>query len=144
MKLSTRTRYGIRAILELAGNYQKGPLQLKIVAKRQDIPVKYLEQIMTILRCGELVRSIRGPRGGYMLAKAPNQIRLSDVFDCLEGSVTTVECIEDENYCPRNADCIAKQLWTQVQNAIRNVLYSVTLQDLLDQAKDKGGLNYQI
>ena len=76
MKLSTRTRYGIRAILELAGNYQKDPLQLKIIAERQDISVKYLEQIMTILRSGELVRSIRGPKGGYMLAKAPNQIKL--------------------------------------------------------------------
>jgi len=144
MKLSTRTRYGIRAILELADKYQKGPLQLKIIANRQDISVKYLEQIMTVLRSGDLIRSIRGPRGGYILAKPPNQIKLSDVFDCLEGSVTTVECIEDENYCPRNADCIAKRLWTQVHMAIRNVLHSVTLQDLIDQAKDKGGLDYQI
>ena len=144
MKLSTRTRYGIRAILELAENYKKGPLQLKNIAKRQDISVKYLEQIMTILRSGELIRSIRGPRGGYTLAKAPNQIKLSDVFDCLEGTVTTVECVEDENYCARIADCMARQLWTQVHEAIRNILQSVTLQDLVERAKDKAALDYQI
>ncbi len=144
MKLSTRTRYGIRAILELADNYQKGPLQLKTIAKRQNISVKYLEQIMTILRSGDLIRSVRGPRGGYMLAKVPNQIKLSDVFDCLEGPVTTVECVEDENYCARVADCMARHLWMQVNQAIRNVLQSVTLQDLVDRAKDKGSLAYQI
>ncbi len=144
MKLSTRTRYGIRAILELADNYQKGPLQLKTIAKRQNISVKYLEQIMAVLRAGDLIRSVRGPKGGYTLAKHPNQIKLSDVFDCLEGSVTTVECVEDENYCARSIDCLARQLWTQVNNAIRNVLQSVTLQDLVNRAKDKGGLDYQI
>lgn len=144
MKLSTRTRYGIRAILELADNYNKGPLQLKNIAKCQDISMKYLEQIMTILKSGELIRSIRGPRGGYILAKAPNLIKLSDVFNCLEGPVTTVECVEDENYCARSIDCMARQLWIQVHKAIRNVLQSVTLKDLVDQAKEKHGLNYQI
>jgi Rrf2 family protein len=99
---------------------------------------------MTILRSGELIRSIRGPKGGYTLAKHPNQIKLSDVFDCLEGSVTTVECVEDESYCARAIDCLARQLWQQVNNAIRNVLQSVTLQDLVNRAKDKGGLDYQI
>ena len=144
MKLSTRTRYGIRAILELSDNYQKGPLQLKTIAKRQDISVKYLEQIMAVLRAGDLIRSVRGPKGGYTLAKHPNQIKLSDVFDCLEGSVTTVECVDDENYCARSIDCLARQLWTQVNNAIRDVLQSVTLQDLVNKAKNKSGLDYQI
>lgn len=144
MKISTRTRYGIRAVLELAENYEKGLLQLKIIAKRQDISMKYLEQIMAILRTGGFIRSIRGPRGGYMLAKTPNQIKLSDVFNCLEGPVTTVECVEDEDSCARAADCMARQLWIQVQEAIRNVLQSITLQDLIDKAKDKNGFNYQI
>jgi len=144
MKISTRTRYGIRAVLELAENYQKGPLQLRIIAQRQDISMKYLEQIMTVLRTGDFIRSIRGPRGGYMLAKAPNQIKLSDVFDCLEGPATTVECVEDENYCARSFDCIARQLWKQVQQAVRSVLQSVTLQDLVDRANDERGLDYQI
>ena len=144
MKLSTRTRYGIRAILELAENHGQGPLQIKIIAQNQDISVKYLEQLMAILKSAGLVRSIRGPKGGYLLAKAPNQIKLSDVFDCLEGPVTTVECVEDKDYCARAADCVARQVWAQVQQAIKNVLQSITLQDLVDRAKDKKLSNYQI
>ena len=144
MKLSTRTRYGIRAILELAENYEKGPLQLRIIAKRQDISIKYLEQIMAMLRSGGFVRSLRGPRGGYTLARARNQITLNDVFNCLEGHVTTVECVEDEDYCARAVDCMARQLWAQVQEAIKNVLQSITLQDLVDRAKDKSTPDYQI
>ncbi|MFB0525276.1 MAG: Rrf2 family transcriptional regulator [Phycisphaerae bacterium] len=144
MKLSTRTRYGIRAILELAESYRQGPLQLKIIAQHQDISAKYLEQIIAMLKSRGFVKSIRGAKGGYILAKAPNQIKLSDVFDCLEGRVTTVECIEDEDYCARVADCVARQLWVRVQEAIDSVLQSITLQDLLDRAKDKRALDYQI
>ena len=144
MKLSTRTRYGIRAVLDLAESYGQGPLQLKVIAKHQNISVKYLEQIIATLKSGNFIRSIRGPRGGYILAKAPNQIKLSEVFDCLEGPVTIVECVEDEDYCARAIDCVAKQLWTQVHKAVRNVLDSVTLKDLVDRAKDGRGLHYQI
>jgi Rrf2 family protein len=144
MKLSTRTRYGIRAILELAKNHGEGSLQIKTIAHRQDISVKYLEQLMAILKSAGFVRSIRGPKGGYILAKSPNQIKLSDVFNCLEGPVTTAECVESESYCARAADCAARAVWVQVQQAIRNVLESITLQDLVNKAKDKGTLDYQI
>ena len=144
MKLSTRTRYGIRAILELAKNHGKGPLQIKTIAHRQDISIKYLEQLMAILKSAGFVRSIRGSKGGYILAKPPNQIKLNDVFNCLEGPVTTVECVEDENYCARTADCVARGVWAQVQEAIETVLGSITLQDLVNGAKDKKSLNYQI
>ncbi|MHC4573897.1 MAG: RrF2 family transcriptional regulator [Planctomycetota bacterium] len=144
MKLSTRTRYGIRALLEVALNHDKGPLQTKIIAQRQTISVKYLEQLMTILKSGGFVRSIRGAKGGYLLAKPPNQIKLSDVFNALQGPVVTVECLENESYCARVADCVARQLWAQVQQAIDTVLQSITLQDLIDKTKDKKGLNYQI
>jgi len=144
MKLSTRTRYGIRAILELAENHGKGLLQLKIIAGHQDISVKYLEQLMAILKSAGFVRSVRGSKGGYILAKPPNQIKLNDVFNCLEGPVTTVECVDSENYCARAADCVARGLWAQVQQAIETVLRSVTLQDLLDRTKGKKTLDYQI
>lgn len=144
MKLSTRTRYGIRAILELALNNGRGPVKTKFIAEHQDISFKYLEQLMTILRSAGLVRSIRGSKGGYVLAKAPNQVKLSDVFDCLEGPVTTVECVEDKNYCQRVSDCVVRQVWAEVQSAINNVLQSITLQDLVDRAKDKTNLNYHI
>ena len=144
MKLSTRTRYGLRAIIELAEHNGPAPLQTKVIAASQDISVKYLEQLMTILRSAGFVRSIRGSKGGYMLAKSPNQIKLSEVFDCLEGHVTTVECVEDRSFCERTEDCVAMQVWAQVQQAINNVLQSITLQDLVDRAKNKKLSNYQI
>lgn len=144
MKLSTRTRYGLRAIIELAEHSGAAPLQTKVIAGSQDISVKYLEQLMAILRSAGFVRSIRGSKGGYMLAKSPNQIKISDVFDCLEGHVTTVECVEDKSFCERAEDCVARQVWAQVQQAIKNVLQSITLQDLVDRAKNKKLSNYQI
>ncbi len=144
MKLSTRTRYGLRAIIQLAVNSGTAPLQTKAIAGSQDISVKYLEQLMTMLRSAGFVRSIRGAKGGYLLAKSANQIKISDVFDCLEGHVTTVECVEDKDFCERAADCVARQVWAQVQQAITNVLQSITLQDLVERAKDKKLSNYQI
>jgi Rrf2 family protein len=144
MKLSTRARYGIRAILELAGNYGRGPLQIKTIAQRQDISIKYLEQLMAILKSAGFVKSIRGPKGGYTLAKAPNQIKLSDVFNSLEGPVVTVECLGNESYCARTADCVIRQVWAEMEQAITNVLQAISLQDLVDRAKDKDTLHYQI
>ena len=144
MKLSTRSRYGTRAILELAQNYGEGPLQIKIIARHQDISVKYLEQLMSTLKSGGLVRSIRGSKGGYMLAKAPIQIKLSDVFNCLEGPLNTVECLENESICARTADCVARGVWAQVQEVIINVLESITLQDLVNRAKKDRMPDYQI
>jgi Rrf2 family protein len=144
MKLSTRTRYGIRAILELAVHYNEGPIQIKVIALRQTISIKYLEQLMAILKSAGFLKSVRGAKGGYILAKKPNQIRLSDVFIALEGPVSTVECVQDESYCVKVADCMARQVWLQVQQAIMNVLQAITLQDLLDKAKDGKNLNYQI
>ena len=144
MKLSTRTRYAVRAIIELAQNGNNKPLQLKIIAQRQDISVKYLEQLMAILRSSGFVRSIRGSKGGYVLAKAPNQIKLNEVLHRLEGTVTTVECVENEDYCSRSADCASRYLWVQVEQAIEKVLEAITLQDLVDKANDEKKLDYQI
>jgi Rrf2 family cysteine metabolism transcriptional repressor len=144
MKLSTRTRYGIRAVLELAENYGKGPIQLKIIARDQGISVKYLEQLMATLKSAGIVSSIRGSKGGYVLAKSPNQIRLSDCFNSLEGPVITVECVENDSYCPRTNDCIAREVWAEVQKAVMSVLKSMTLQSLLDKSKDDKNLHYQI
>ncbi|MCJ7692580.1 MAG: Rrf2 family transcriptional regulator, partial [Sedimentisphaerales bacterium] len=122
MKLSTRARYGIRASLELACNYGKGPLQIKIIAQKQEISIKYLEQLMAILKSAGFVRSIRGAKGGYVLAKPPNQVKLSDIFNALEGPIVTVECLESDEYCARAADCVARELWSKVQQAVIGVL----------------------
>jgi Rrf2 family cysteine metabolism transcriptional repressor len=144
MKLSTRTRYAVRAIIELAQHDSNKPLQLKIIAERQDISVKYLEQLMAVLRSAGFVRSVRGSKGGYVLAQAPNQIRMNDVLHRLEGSVSTVDCVENENACARSADCAARYLWLQVEHAIDNILGSITLQDLVDKANEEKQLDYQI
>ncbi|MBM4024891.1 MAG: Rrf2 family transcriptional regulator [Planctomycetes bacterium] len=135
MKLSTRTRYGMRAIIELAQHEGKRPLQLKAIADRQDISVKYLEQLMSLLRASGFVRSVRGSKGGYVLARPAGDVRLSEIFRCLEGPVTTTECTEDEDCCKRSADCVARDLWMEVEAAIQQVLSSLTLADMVNKAK---------
>ncbi len=145
MKLSTRTRYGLRAILDLAVYQGKGPIQLKVIAKHQQISIKYLEQLIAILRSAGLVRSIRGSKGGYVLARPAQEIKVSDVFFALEGpSAIVVECLENKDYCARVLDCIAREVWVKVQDAIIEVLKSMTLQDLINKAGNKKEFNYQI
>ena len=119
-------------------------MQIKTIAHQQDISVKYLEQLMTILKSAGFIRSVRGAKGGYILAKPANQIKLNEVFNTLEGPVTTVECVANENYCAKAADCVTRQVWAEVQQAIEKVLQSMTLQDLVDRTKDKKTLSYQI
>lgn len=145
MKLSSRSRYGLRAILDLALEYGGGPLQIKVIAERENISNKYLEQLMTILKTAGLVRSLRGPKGGYLLVKPPNEVRLSEVFTVLEGPLITVECLQHPQFCPRCAECITRQVWAKIQDAMLGVLESITLQDLVDKAKgiDKSD-SYQI
>ena len=143
MKLSTRTRYGMRATIELAQHDGPRPLQLKLIAERQDISVKYLEQLMSMLRSAGFVRSVRGSKGGYVLAKPAEQIKLSDLFHSLEGTVTTAECTEDEDYCGRSADCAAREVWVKVEAAINEVLSKITLADLVKSAKKRAS-DYQI
>lgn len=145
MKLSSRTRYGMRAMLELALEFGNKPLQIKMIADREDISNKYLEQLIAMLKSSGLVRSIRGPRGGYMLAKPPSEILLKDIFTTLEGPITTVECLEHAEFCPRCTDCATRQIWGEIQGAITAVLESRTLQDLVDQSvQAKDAKNYQI
>ena len=144
MKLSTRTRYGLRAILELAQNYHASPVQIKTIAAHQDISVKYLEQLMAIMKSTGLIRSIRGSKGGYLLARAPNKIKLSDCLKALEGpSVIDLQCLENQSSCARASDCVTRKIWAQIQQAINNVAESITLQDLVNMTSDKK-LNYQI
>ena len=144
MKLSSRSRYGFRAILELAVEYGNGPLQIKTIAKREDISNKYLEQLIAMLKASGLVRSIRGPKGGYELTRPPGDVKLSDVFTTLEGPVVAVECLEHPEFYPRCTECVTRDVWAQMQSAIMGVLESMTLQDLVDKTKQGQADNYQI
>lgn len=121
----------MRAILELALEYGKAPLQIKTIADREDISNKYLEQLIAMLKASGLVRSIRGPRGGYVLAKPPSEVLMKDVFLTLEGPMVPAECLEHREYTERCTDCATRQIWQQLQNAILGVLESVTLADLV-------------
>ena len=144
MKLSTKTRYATRAMLELADNFGNGPLQTRIIAKHQEISIKYLEQLMAALKSAGLIKSQRGAKGGYVLSKPPEKIKLSEIFDIFEGPVVTVECVSNEKYCDRAGDCVARQVWCEIQKAIKGILESITLQDALDKAKQGKPDNYQI
>ena len=105
MRVSTRVTYGIRAMIELAMSFEQGPVNLRTIAEKQGVSVKYLEQLFGRLRNSGLVLSKRGSKGGYKLAKRPEEIKLSEIFLCLEGPVVTVECVGDVLSCQRAGDC---------------------------------------
>lgn len=140
MKLSTRARYGTKALLELALHWGKEPVLLKDVALRQAIPLPYLEQLINPLVHAGIVKSTRGIGGGVSLLKPPKEIVLSEVFQLLEGSITLISCIDDPETCPHSDICVTHDIWDEVKEAISKVLESVTLQDLVErQAKKMEG-----
>jgi Rrf2 family cysteine metabolism transcriptional repressor len=138
MKLSTRTRYGTRALLELALHEGKKPVFLKDIAKGQQISLSYLEHLVTPLIAGGIIRSIKGPKGGITLARKPGDIKLSEVTRLLEGSLAPVECIEHPDVCERADLCVTREIWEEMKAAMDGVLESVTLQDLAERQKKKG------
>jgi len=99
MRLSTKSRYGTRAMLDIAINYEKGPVSVKSLAKRQDISVKYMKQLIPLLKLAGLIRSVRGAGGGYTLSKHADQIKLRDIIDALEGSIFPVDCVDNPEMC---------------------------------------------
>ena len=141
MRLSTKGRYGARAMLDLALNFGKEPILLRDIATRQEVSEKYLEHSMSSLRNAGLVRSIRGARGGYILAKPPSEIRLSEIMEVLEGSMAPVECVNDPEVCHRADLCVTRDIWEKMKEAIDNILESTTLEDLAERYKDKESSN---
>jgi Rrf2 family protein len=137
MKLSTRGRYGTRALLELALHQEAGPISLKDIAQRQEIPLGYLEHLITPLIAGGIVRSTRGPRGGVSLAKPPEKIRLSEVIHLLEGSIAPAECVNSPGICSRSKLCVTRDIWGELKQAMDGVLESTTLQDLVERHRRK-------
>ena len=133
MKLSTRARYGTRALLDLASHSENGPTLLKDIARRQQISRQYLEHLIISLIAGGIVRSTRGPKGGVWLTKSPREIRLSEIVQLLEGSVAPVDCVNDPEICARSTTCATRDIWAKLKNAMNEVLESTTLQDLVDR-----------
>jgi Rrf2 family cysteine metabolism transcriptional repressor len=135
-KLSTKCRYGTRAIVEIAKSYGKVPVKRKEIAESQGISESYLENILISLKNSGMIDTIRGAQGGYMLNKPPSAIALFDVVQALEGSLAPVECLEKQSACDRVARCTTRNLWKDLMDAQKKVLQSVTLQNLIDNEKN--------
>jgi Rrf2 family cysteine metabolism transcriptional repressor len=137
LKLSTRTRYGTRALLDLARHQGDNLVQLKDIARRQNISLHYLEHIIAPLVGAGIVRSTRGARGGLQLTRRPGEIKLSEVVQLLEGAITPVDCVIDPESCTRSEYCVTREVWGDMKKAIDNTLKAITLQDLVEREKGK-------
>ena len=132
MRISTKGRYAVRLMLDLASNDSGEPIRLKDVARRQSISEKYLEQIISVLNKAGFVRSVRGPQGGYSLAKEPAQYTVGQILRLTEGSLSPVECTEENGApCAREDSCATHILWQKLDDAINQVVDNITLEDLL-------------
>lgn len=137
MKISTRTRYGIRLMLDLAHRYGDGPIYLRDIATREDISEKYLSQIIIPLRNGGLVHSTRGAHGGYRLARPPAEITLWEIMEPLEGGSSLVDCVKHASACNRSPTCATRDIWAMLSGKISEVLDSLTLGDLIRLSREK-------
>lgn len=137
MKLSTRGRYGTRMMLDLAQHQGEGPVQIGEIAKRQDISVKYLEQLIIPLKKANYINSIRGPRGGHMLAIPPEKITVGEIVNILEGGIDLTDCLGNPEICPRAEHCVTRDIWAETTKAIYDKLNSITLAKMIEMAKSK-------
>jgi Rrf2 family transcriptional regulator, iron-sulfur cluster assembly transcription factor len=131
MKLSTKSRYGTRLMLDMARHYQNGPIHLAMVAQRQGISVKYLEQIIIPLKKANYIHSVRGPKGGHTLARPPEEITVGEIVALLEEGVSLVECSYNPKVCSRSSNCQTRSIWQEAAQAMFDKLNSITLADLL-------------
>src|SRR5690625_4295358 len=135
LKISTKGRYGLTVMIELARKYGEGPISLKSIAEDKDLSAHYLEQLAAPLRNAGLIRSIRGAYGGYILAKEPEEITAGDIIRVLEGPITPVEGIEDE-------EAAQQELWMRIRDVVKEVLDTTTLQDLILHANKEKQKEY--
>lgn len=136
MMISTKGRYALRLMMDIGMHDEEQPVRIKEIAARQDISVKYLEQIISILNKAGYVKSVRGPQGGYKLVKEPSQYTAGMILRLTEGSLAPVACLEYEgNDCPRQKECATLILWEKLNQAINSVVDEVTLKDLIEWHK---------
>ena len=139
MKMSTRGRYGLRVMIELAANHGKGPVLVETIAKNQGISGKYIHALVPGLRAAGFVRTVRGPSGGYELARQPSKVSALEVVAALEGNLAPVDCVTDTGRCARVPRCAARDVWCEVAAAIDLVLSSYTLDRLAALERKKLG-----
>ena len=139
MKLSTRTRYGMRAMIEIAKNFGKGPTKRRDITKTQGISHSYLENILIALKTKGLVSTVRGAEGGFVLEKPPSQVTLLEIVTALEGSIAPVDCLDQPGLCERTPRCAGRFAWKKLYDAQTEVLSSMTLESLIDVERDSAG-----
>lgn len=137
MRLSAKLEYVTRALLDLALHRGEERVLLREIARRQQIPLRYLEHLMRPLLSGKIVRSTRGTRGGVSLARPPEEIKLSEVMQLIEGQTALVECISNPGVCGRSRSCATRDMWSELEATINGVLSSITLHDLMERQKQK-------
>ena len=131
IRITTRGEYSTRLMMELALNYGKDATLLKDICKNQSISNKYLSQLIFPLKIAGLVKSIRGPHGGYCLSKPPEKIRLLEILEATEGSLYLAECIKNPDTCCRSKDCVVRLIWEEASKAYMEIFSSITLKDML-------------
>ena len=146
MKLSTRGRYGVRLMLDLALHYGEGPVLLKDIAGRQGISEKYLWQLINPLKTVGLIGSTRGAHGGYVLGRPPEEISLKEIVRVLEGSLCLVDCVENPAVCKRSQTCTSRDIWSEASNQISQILESMTLDKMVvkQRTKNQESIEYSI
>ncbi|WP_437130444.1 RrF2 family transcriptional regulator [Peptostreptococcus russellii] len=135
MKLSTKGKYGLKAMFELALSSNGEPISLKHIAKEQGISDQYLEQIFSLLKKAGLVKSVRGAQGGYYISKDLNEITVADILRVLEGDMAFTECLLDEDACENFDSCSTRYVWAKIKESIEEVTQSISLQDMIDDYK---------
>lgn len=145
MKISTKGRYGVRIMLELALHYDQELLTVKTIAQKQNISEKYIEQIISLLNKAGLVRSQRGASGGYRLADAPHEITVGQILHVTEGGLYIVDCCTaNANQCERREECVTADVWREVRQAVEGVVSNITLANLVTRYNEKCNYNYVI
>ena len=136
MKISTKGRYGLRVLLDIAAHQGKGPVILRDISARQEISEKYLWQVINPLKAAGLVNSTRGAKGGYVLAKAPGDITLLEIVSILEGPVSVVDCVGTPDKCERSGTCVTRGVWEKIESGIKDSMAKITLKEIVDKQAD--------
>ncbi len=149
MKISTKGRYGLRILLDLATHVSEKPRLIRDIAESQQISEKYISRLIVDLRRARLVRSVRGANGGFHLAKSPKEITLLEILETMEGTISIVDCILAPEKCPRNHNCTARGIWSNLNEGIRDMMRTITLEEIIKaytegEKQDESTMDYCI
>ncbi len=137
MRVSTKTRYGLRFMIELGTNYGQGPVYMKDIARSQEISEKYLSQILISLKSAGLVDGFRGVNGGYILTRPPSEITAGQIVGVLEGGLSLIECVQIPGTCHRQPECVSQEVWRKLSSVISDALEDITLENLVSRQLEK-------